>query len=144
MVRVLAIDPGAVHCGVALFENGECSWASEGTPKSVEYAITTLAYVGGLDVVVIESFRLSPTGAKALVGDALGTVEVIGVVRYLCRLYGLPLVEQQPNIKRATERILKAKGIALKSKGQGPHAKDAELHGWCYLLRNGGDDAVEA
>lgn len=143
MVRVLAIDPGAVHCGVALFENGKCLWAREVGPWEIACEIAGLHADRDHDlVVVIESFRLSPTGAKALVGDAMGTVEVIGVVRYVCRRCGIELVEQQPNIKRATESIMRSRGITLTSRGNGAHAKDAELHGWCYLMRGGGD-AVE-
>ena len=65
----------------------------------------------------------------------LRTVEVIGVLRERCRQDGTAFVLQPASIKKATEGQLRSRGIMLKSKGSGGHAKDAELHGWHYWLR---------
>jgi len=83
--------------------------------------------------VVIESFRLYPGVDQRW--SSLKTVEVIGVVRYLCDRFEIGLIEQNASIKRPTFKIMAARGIELRSKAEskGQHCADAEAHGWHYL-----------
>lgn len=149
MQSIIAIDPGGSHCGVAVFvivmdEDGnlhlECRLTTEHTPESMFDSIRVWGALHGnsklgFDVMVVESFRLYPEKMASLAWSTLRTVEVIGVLRERCRQEGVPFVLQPASIKKATDGQLKARGILLKSKGSGGHAKDAELHGWHYWLR---------
>lgn len=147
----IAIDPGQTHCGVALFtismnpESGlpecECTFTTEHTPEGMFDNLRVWGAMkgnskGGFDVFVVEAFRLYPEKMASLAYSELRTVEVIGALRERCRVESVPFVTQPASIKKATEGQLRARGIALKSKGGGsPHAHDAELHGWHYWLR---------
>lgn len=145
----IAIDPGEHHCGVALFTirmgadglpECECTLTTEHTPEGLFDNLKVWAALRGnskgqFDVMVVEKFTLYPEKAPSLAYSELRTVEVIGVLRERCRQEGIALVMQPASIKKATEGQLKSRGIALKSKGSGGHAKDAELHGWHYWLR---------
>lgn len=145
---IIAIDPGEQHCGVAVFavvmgEDGEpkmeCRLTTEHTPEGLFDSLRVWASQHGnsklaFDVMVVESFRLYPEKMASLAYSELRTVEVIGVLRERCRVEGVAFVTQPASIKKATEGQLRARGIALKSKGS-PHAHDAELHGYHYWLK---------
>ena len=88
------------------------------------------------DVVVMESFRLYTRMAAAQAWSTFGTVEVIGVVKERCRQERVELTMQSASVKKPIAAILRARGVALT--GKGPHARDAELHGWHWVLANGG------
>jgi hypothetical protein len=146
---IIAIDPGEKHCGVAVFvavmgEDGqprlECRLTTEHTPEGMLDSLKVWSALYGnsklgFDVMVVEKFVLYPEKAASLAWSEMRTVEVIGVLRERCRCEGVPFVLQPASIKKATEGMLRSRGIALKSRGSGGHAKDAELHGWCYWLR---------
>jgi hypothetical protein len=146
---LIAIDPGETHCGVALFtismnEQGEpecdCTLTTEHTPEGLFDHLKVWGAMRGnakgtFDVMVVESFRLYPEKMSSLAYSELRTVEVIGALRERCRQESVAFVTQPASVKKATEGQLRARGIALKSRGSGGHAKDAELHGWHYWLR---------
>ena len=129
--RFVAIDPGSVHCGVAIFEKGACVETVELKPQDL-FRMMEHTEVDG---VVMEEFRLYPWKAKEQTFSPLGTVETIGVVKYLCRKRGFVYVMQSAQIKTPTAAQLNARGVRFRSVGAGPHCRDAELHGWYYLLR---------
>jgi len=140
VTTLLAIDPGSDHCGVAVFVDGAVVYTAEKKPRELfDWLDVGRALFGGVgmewDVVVCESFRLAATAAKAQIGSAFGTVEVIGVVREYCRARGIEFVEQPPAIKRPTAAILRAHGEI--QPGKGPHVKDAWVHGRRWLMREG-------
>ena len=144
MKTIIAIDPGAEHCGVAVFRGGECVYVGEKSPTDLFdwWGVGEALYgnpKGLFDVVIMEAFRLYPGVASAQSWSTFGTVEVIGVLRERCRREGVLFVTQPASAKKATRAILKAQGVVLK--GKGDHAKDAELHGWHYLMK-GGDSAT--
>ena len=146
---IIAIDPGSGHNGIAIFavmvgEDGvarlECRLTTEHTPEGLFDSLGVWGAAHGnsklgFDVMVVEKFVLYPEKAASLSWSTLGTVEVIGVLRERCRQDGTAFVMQPASIKKATEGQLKARGIVLKSRGSGGHAKDAELHGWHFWLR---------
>lgn len=146
---IIAIDPGEEHCGIAVFEvvmgeNGEphleCRLTTEHTPEGLFDSLRVWGAQHGnskgrFDVMVVESFRLYPEKMASLAYSELRTVEVIGVLRERARCEGSAFITQPAMIKKATEGQLRARGIALKSRGSGGHAKDAELHGYHYWFR---------
>lgn len=150
-MKLLAIDPGHVHVGMALFEDGVCTNAWEMTPVvALEYVRVNLAEQL-LDVLVIEEFRLYPWMAKQQSFDDLPTVQLIGALKYLWATCGATVFHRQgedgeqtcvlamqpATIKEPTRNVLrgrKIKSLAKKLK-VGGHAADAELHGYHYVLR---------
>ena len=128
----LALDPGSVHCGVARFKNGKCQWAREYDPQG----LFTLLEHTTVQGVISESFRLYPNKAAAQFWSQLKTVEVIGVIKYICKMRGIPVIEQPASIKIPIAAQLAARHYKYKSHGHGGHAKDSEYHGMYYLARN--------
>src|SRR5258708_1845457 len=121
---ILSIDPGEVHVGVALLRltggglKITCDWAYEIKPPELIQMLEKeeRTHIGQ---VLCEEFRLYPWKMAQQGFSQIKTVELIGVIRYLCEKRGFKLTEQPASIKEPTERILKAKGIMLKSYGQG-------------------------
>lgn len=134
-VFLWAIDPGDPHCGVAKFMGEKCVAAEELVPWELLGALERQLARGQLDEVVCEEWRLYPQGASVMIGSPMPTVEVIGVIRWLCKRAEVPLTMQPASIKRPTERILRTHGVKMMSRGAGPHARDAEIHGWYHCLR---------
>jgi len=125
---------------MAVFVDGQCAWTGEMPPLELYDWLRAYGPVydrqrGKWGVVVVEEFRLYPAHAKAQAWSSFGTVEVIGVLKEWCRREGIPIVLQPASIKRPTTAILKSHGTTMMSRGNGGHAKDAELHGWHYILK---------
>lgn len=141
MTTILAVDPGEEHCGLAVFQGGECVWTGEKEPVGL---FDWLALGAALwsrdtlqwDTVVVEEFRLFPKRAAAQAWSRFGTVEVIGALKEWCRRERVELVMQPASVLKPTASILRARGIELRSKGA-PHARSAEQHGWHYLMAAG-------
>jgi hypothetical protein len=87
--------------------------------------------------VVIEEFRLYPDKAAVQGYSQLKTVEVIGVVRYLCAVSEIELIEQGASIKKPARSQMAARGVENEAvkQGAGGHCADAVLHGWYFLSR---------
>lgn len=148
---LLAIDPGGEHCGMALFEpfdgeGSEAGWICARTweldPEECKDSIVDWVS-SGVATVVVEEFRLYPWLAKQQAFQQFEVVEVIGVIKWLCRVLKeegqqVEVVMQGASIKEPTQKILRAKKVASRAKQDrsGGHAKDAELHGWHYIMRN--------
>ena len=142
--RICAVDPGGEHVGVAIFARGadsnwRCQRAAEYTPADFEDWFSQEITYGEFRVVVVEEFRLYPDKARAQTGSTMPTAELIGVIKYVVRMFGgdTKLVLQPAAIKVPTRSLLREHGIksVAKKLKAGGHAADAELHGWCYLLR---------
>jgi len=163
--RVVAIDPGAVNCGMAYFHIDPkdglwmCTAADKTDPVTCIKRLRSflaetearlaggsggvgegptllppVAYVPG--VVVIEEYRLYPDKMAEQALTALGVVETIGGLRWVfkdeadLKVHGL--VMQSASIKAAGQRqMAKAR---LHPIGRNQHARDAEFHGWYYIL----------
>lgn len=133
-MRVISIDPGAVHCGIAHWAEDEglwqCIWAKEMSPEGcVDFVREAVNGTSPPSLVIVEGFWLKP-GMDALrqAGSQMETCEVIGVVVHSCRWAGVPCAKvangQQSIITR-----LEAVDYRWVSHGYGKHAKDAEAVG---------------
>ena len=131
-MKILGIDPGGKHCGVAYAERGECVWAKEYTPEG----LFVLLEATTADLVVYESFALYPWKSKEQSFSQLEVVQTIGVLRYICWRREIRTVAQTPQIKIPIAAQLKARGYKYQAHGQGGHAKDAEYHLMYWLARN--------
>ena len=152
--RFLAIDPGSKHVGMAQFRlvNGawECAWAKETQPAGLyAYLIETLGEQV-YDELVIERFIISLKMLQAAAGqrggsaglseDAVETIECIGGVRLLAAIAKVPIIKQTPSRQHDGLAKMGRFGMSedrLASRGFGPHAKSAELHGWFRVWRQG-------
>lgn len=142
--EVLAVDPGGVHVGVAIFREApesdqgwECWWVREFTPEMfVSWLESSLPR---FDVVITELFRLYEDMAMTLIGSEMETSQLIGVIKYLVNPSPAALVMQPAAWQQPTLGILRARGMGSKAKrdGAGGHCLSAELHGWAYLIRSG-------
>ena len=134
-VRMLAIDPGEVHCGYALFNGGDCYEAGEWRPHELMTRLEGWMRQGALDEVVIEDYRLYPDKSKQQAHSQMFTVRVIGALEFIVARFGggVPVIFQRADIKKATVAQNEKRGYQWKSRGHGGHAKDAETHG---LYRN--------
>lgn len=134
---MISIDPGGAHVGWARFDHGQCTQVRELTPAgSVRWAREQFA---DHDVVVIESFILYPHLAREQIGSDMPTSQLIGVLRYIANTNGCMVRLQPASIKKPTLSLLRHRGVELRSVKQrvGGHAKDAETHGYHYLIRRG-------
>ncbi len=130
-MKVLSIDPGAVHVGVAYWSDLHGLWGCEAavevSPDLAAERIFDVIENRKVDKLIIEGFWLKP-GKAALqqAGSAMETVELIGLARYLCvRHPGVEFVKVA-NGQNAIITRLDAAGYEWASKGHGGHAKDAE------------------
>lgn len=140
-LRRVAIDPGEIHCGVALFLGTTCYDCYEVKPTQLVENVEMWLYgVPTVDELIVESFHLYPGKAHEQSFSQMFTCEVIGVLRWLAWRGGVPFITQPASIKKPTSAILRAKGIRLKSIGKGQHVTDAEWHGW-YRINNPNKEA---
>lgn len=145
--KLIAIDPGDKHAGIAWFEDDQCVMAGELDPDvCLDYLVAALkgeefkrAPFGGQiptdpDVLVVEEYRLYPWRTQAQGFSIMSTAEMIGQIKLVYRLFaqeGVLLVMQGSSILKPTAKIAAARGIQSKARelGAGPHARSAELHG---------------
>lgn len=152
-MRVLALDPGE-RVGWAradIADDGEWSDLRHGiTPLKdmalAVHAATVLADLDarepvGYDVVVMEDFRLSPMGAKHLIGSSFPTVQFIGMVRLCCWLSNTKLVTQGASIKDTADKSMKAlrpelwETVSRPIRHDDGHDQDALRHLWYYTFK---------
>lgn len=141
-MRVIGVDPGDKHVGVASISDGAYEWAVEMEPAEL---LEKLIYSRSPDVVVVEAFVLDPGRAKQQAG-AMRTPELIGAIKVLGEIHGFLVVEQQPSVRGVCERspwwkrLCKEKGVdQIKSK----HARDALLHALYFTFFGKQVDAIE-
>ena len=130
--------------GFALFQDdGDgwyCSETWENTPEDAEDLVANVVTNPHVTMVCFERYRLFGHLAMQQVGSEFRASQLIGVIKYLARTRGhdkLQLHVQDPNVQPVAESWASKKNILLQSvsRGKGPHAKSAELHGWYYLGR---------
>lgn len=154
--RVLGIDPGGVHIGLAEFVESpktDQGWACEraweetwwGGLEAVEEMLPRL------DVVAMEIFRLYPDKANEQTGSEMETSQFIGAVKLLVQQHNrtldlmgasglaVELVMQPASIQEPMKSVLRSRKIKSTAKGSkaGGHALSAELHGWYFLTQTG-------
>lgn len=135
---VWAIDPGGYDAktkatALAVFEFVYDPDRWEIVELSTAHAPTLLARlmeVQGLDALVCEGWRSTSFGRG---GSTEPTAQTIGAIRFICDYRGIEIITQANNIKTAGLAAMGRAGIELRGKNQ--HQRDAEMHGWNYVLR---------
>ena len=120
MKRILVFDPGVT--------TGWCYCDGTGTYESGTFLkwlrIEALLAEYTPDLVVVEKFVLYPSAAQHKIWSDFPTVEVIGVIRYLCGSKRIPMVLQGANEVaqiKITARLMST-----------PHERDALRHAIKY------------
>lgn len=134
--KFISFDPGDVHVGVAVFDQGRCVQCMEQTPLGSLKMLLGLLKDKELDHVVIERYQLYPNKAMLQSGSDMLTSQLIGAMRALAWLYEVPVTLQQAALKKPTEALIRRRNIERLSFGKGDHAKDAESHGYTYLWKD--------
>lgn len=83
------------------------------------------------DVVTYEVFRLYAYKAQSKSWDTFLVVEVIGVIKFLCRKYGIEIVEQTPSQGKQFFNTDKMKALGLYQSVT--HINDATGHALYFL-----------
>lgn len=156
--RIIAIDPGDAHCGVATFREGKCTVALECNPKEMLTLLQQVLDDDAVEVVIYEVWRLYQSMTEKLVGSEMLTCQAIGVIKWLVDRHNetvdsfakahkgetfggriVELVAQPADIKDPTRTVVRHHGITPTSrKTSGDHERDAELHGLHFILRGQG------
>lgn len=133
-MNLLSVDPGSVHCGYAFWKDDEdvltgtrrwkCHEAYELGPDEFLDRAKTYLENKWFDRVAVEEFRLQGNKALAQTGSSFGTVEVIGVLRHLCRWNNVPFELITPLARDAAFIKMKAIGYRFPKDGPG-HTKSA-------------------
>lgn len=138
-MRVLAIDPGG-NTGLALWNDG--AWWAWAEPA--EQALVTVHNAlndGDLNQLVSESFIISTATAKKS-QDGLVSIEMIGVMRYLSRVYNVPFETQTPSDAKSFATDEKLKAWKWWTRGV-DHPRDASRHLMTWLCKHGYIDLTE-
>lgn len=149
-LRVLAVDPGDKHVGMAMgLAFARDTAVRDDLASTLEIGhidglntIDTVVNAGWVDRLVIEGWRVYPDKAQELVGSECLTAQFIGAVRHIVRKYNrwsqqvedrvaVELVEQSASVQQVARRNLQRLGVARVSLPSEPHALSAELH-WHY------------
>lgn len=139
--RWFSIDPGEKHFAVAVWDKHECIDAFEATPEeALDSLQSAFKWSNGDDVVthiVFENWALQGHGGRAAmqVGSEFETVQMIGVLKYLCEQHAVPWVKYLPSVHKSIYKTDWFKALSLKDrrklawwgKGTSDHCKDA----WC-------------
>ena len=134
MKSVLVFDPGESTGWCYRNQEGR---VTGGTCKKNHMEVAEKIQIFNPDIVVFERFNLYPQMAKSLAWNSFYPCEVIGVIRYLCDKYNIPVVEQAPSVKKYFGGF-QQDWDQLKELSQGvtEHTKDAYMH-LKYFERNG-------
>lgn len=96
LTRLVAVDPGDVHVGVAFFETWgdpdadegwECVDTQEMSPEEFEEALPETLVDNEIDIFVFEKFLLYADKAGAQTGSEFRTSQMIGVLNFLLRIH---------------------------------------------------------
>lgn len=115
-MKLLSIDPGSEHSAWAVWElQGErwkCRECYELKPDGFLDLARGWIEKHEFNRVAIEEFKLFGDKALAQTGSKFGTVEVIGVVRHLCRWNDVPFEEVTSLARDAA--LIKMKAVKYK------------------------------
>lgn len=158
--RIIAIDPGDIWNGVAIFTGGICQLTQELTPDEMLRLVDNAVTSSSVDVVVVEQFTLYPDKAAEQSGSEMLTAQHIGAIRWIIKKHNalvidfaeanggerigqldvVELILQAASIKVPTTSVLKHLGIKpISTKPSGRmHMRDSEVHGQHFILRGKG------
>lgn len=137
MRRVLAIDPGDPHVGVAI-------WYGEGESWTLDSAVEMLpdqaldyewnqCYRGVVTEVAYERFRLrGGIGALQLAGSELEVVQVIGVIKWIAKRFDIPVHGYTNSDRSAALVRMRSRGFSFPKKAGG-HGRDAAAVGAVHI-----------
>lgn len=123
-MRILAVDPGG-NTGFAEWEDGE--WRAWYEPAEEAAATIHRILAEKPDVCVCESFHIGVNTGKMGGSGPLVAIELIGVGRYLARVYGVEFVTQSPSEAKTFCTDDKLKALDMWTKGV-DHPRDATRH----------------
>ena len=141
-MRILACDPGEsfgyavgdddviAHAGTAEMWQfaHHFGWAAAGEyPSSLSVDQELFERLEGVELVVIEEWRLYPWAAEALAWNECRTARVIGALEYICRERGIPYVMQPAKIKESAQAA-GVENLYLSPRHENRHANDALQH----------------
>lgn len=125
---ILAIDPGGTS-GIAWvrsrgsFNTQQVVGGAEGMIGWLSNLANEYGCFDTIDAVVCETFVPRP-GAKSTQLDAM---HIIGMLRYLCSVSGVPLIMQSPAQAKSFSTNEKLKAVGWYSVGE-DHGRDAARH----------------
>jgi hypothetical protein len=94
------------------------------------------AQVNKLDVVIIERMNIRDKRIKVASENVQMGLNIIGVTRYFCMLYDVPLIEQwNADKNKVTNDALEAEGMLTKPRTKWRHANDAARHYYFYMQK---------
>lgn len=125
MTCIIAFDPGP-HVGVATWEDG--AWAeAEHTPMDVW--LHGERWIRAYNVVVCEDFTILGSRDK----NSNATIEMVGVLRYLCWKNGIQFVTQRASDAKFSSND-KLKKLGWWKPASADHARSASRHLLLYLV----------
>lgn len=138
---MLAIDPGEVRWGIAIFTDHasdpyvpitgplagwHCSWVAVLDRDRAQDWLEDHLWVFDVDVIVYERWVFYPDKLETQTGSECGTAESIGVIKWLVKKRGRPSYEMGPRTielvglpaaaKNPVPALMKAAGIESKAK----------------------------
>lgn len=131
MTHILAIDPGGMN-GVAWFE--DAVWTGSDQIKLADLPKWLHKYEPRPDLIVYENFKLWKHRAIQQSGSDLPAAQAIGMIKSYASIYGIPLVDQSPQILKPAEM---ASQMKMPSDHSQSHWVSAYLHGYWYLVNKG-------
>lgn len=140
---MLSIDPGEKHCGMAYWIDGKLQWTMDLDPPGLyRWLMNHEPTPSETFEVVMEAFKLYPWKSDAQAFSELRTVEVIGVVKFLCEVRKVFCTMQDATIKKPTFGIMRSRGVEVTGN---QHEKDAVAHGYHRIHRRstGSEDLME-
>ena len=137
--RVISIDPGGTN-GICIAEGDGQDWQIkyvDGLEKHKLFEILEQIEVEGT-LLIYETYRLYESKAKAMIGNEFETVQIIGVIKYICEKRGIPY-RDSPTSNKAffTDQRLKDMGLYVPI----DHKRDAIRHFlyWMYFIAKCGN-----
>lgn len=134
---LIAIDPGKLS-GYAVFrvspEGPELVLSLELNEQDLWDQLTVdLSHLDMPTRVVFETFKITPQTGKN--SDAPWSLEHIGVIKYLCREFGVQWHEQTPAAAKTFATNERLKKLKFWHVGGAGHANDAIRHAVLYLVQ---------
>lgn len=133
-MKYISIDPGST-VGFCIWEGLERVDFGEKEPLEFLDRLEVLLELGHLDLVIFEGYALSGAKAKAMTGNKFETVQIIGVIKWLCYKNEVKWIEQTPAQKEFVDNE-RLKNLGLYDKGM-QHCRDATRHGVYWQLFTG-------
>lgn len=143
LMRIVTFDPGHMT-GYALFEDGQLRDSGEFSyledPGLHILSLWLHRNTAHIDLVIIEKFALYAWKAQHKSWDTFPEVEVIGVIKYLCRRNSIRFIEQLPSQKDMFTNKYIDTFIGKEKQVSSRHAYDAIRHGLVYYTVGDGKE----